>query len=513
MDAPGGLVLNLGPPTAHRLPPTSQPSLICKCTLSWPVHFALVAIVGGRQMLRTTKTDRVVLSPADSHPTLFVLYTPSIGITEQAEALRDGSTYIGRDILRTEGLLFAEDEKLSRKHARIECTPVPQEEMESDPTLSPYRVRIVDEQSKNGCFLNGQQVLTETLLDGDVIRVGDTVLLLRWQPTNPEDGPVHELLGRSAAIADLRRRLQMVAASKESAVLLLGEPGVGKELAAKSLHQQSGRCGPFVPFNCASLSDTLADKELFGHERGAFTGADRRSDGLFRAATKGTLFLDEVGELPLTVQAKLLRALQERTIMPVGGTQQVAVDVRVVSATNRDLEKEVREGRFRDDLYSRLRGEVVNLPSLRDRREDVLLLLQQFVGTEAKLTPRLAIALVHYSWPHNVRELKQMAEVLKNGLNHGPWLDLPLVEKRFRNLPEQSQTGTRSPEQMPQREPMERAKEPPNRVEMPSERLHLDAEQLRALLEDNSWNVSAVARVLHRSRRQVRRWMDKFGLQ
>lgn len=464
-------------------------------------------------MLRTTKTDRVILNPADSHPTLFVLYTPSIGITEQAEALREGSTYIGRDILRTEGLLFAEDEKLSRKHARIDCIPLPQEELENEPTRPPYRVRIVDEGSKNGCFLNGQKVRTEILTDGDVVRVGDTVLLLRWQPTYLEDGPVHDILGRSAVVAHLRRRLNVVAASTESSVLLLGEPGVGKELAARALHQQSGREGKFVPFNCASLSDTLADNELFGHERGAFTGADRRSDGLFRAAMKGTLFLDEVGELQLSVQAKLLRALQERMVVPVGGTQQVAVDVRVVTATNRDLEKEVREGRFRDDLYSRLRGEVVNLPSLRERREDVLLLLQQFVGSAAKLTPRLAVALVHYSWPHNVRELKQMAEVLKNGLNDGPWLDLPLVEKRFRNLPELPQSGAHPREETRQKEPIMREGDPPKRAEMPSERLHLDAEQLRSLLEDNSWNVSAVARVLRRSRRQVRRWMDKFGLE
>jgi DNA-binding NtrC family response regulator len=229
-----------------------------------------------------------------------------------------------------------------------------------------------------------------------------------------------ELVGRSAAMQQVFRRVEKLAGT-EATVLLTGESGTGKELAARALHHLSRRArGPFVALNCAAVPETLAEAEFFGAERGAYTGADRTRSGKLEAAHGGTLFLDEIGELPLPLQPKLLRALQERRFTRLGGTAELPSDARVIAATNRDLGREVAEGRFREDLYYRLNVVAVEMPPLRARREDVPLLVEHLRerferrhGTRtAPFPPALLRALVEHSWPGNVRELANAVERL-----------------------------------------------------------------------------------------------------
>ncbi len=225
------------------------------------------------------------------------------------------------------------------------------------------------------------------------------------------------MIGESQAIQDVDNIIRRVAPTP-SAVLIEGESGTGKELAARALHQYSGRTGAFVPINCGAIAPDILESELFGHTKGAFTGAQKARDGLFTFATGGTLFLDEIGEMPLSMQAKLLRVLELKAVRPVGGEQEISIDVRIVAATNRNLEEEVREGRFREDLYYRLNVLTLTLPPLRDRREDVPTLIHNF---SRKLSRELGLppvpfahedlqAMSHYSWPGNIRELKNFVE-------------------------------------------------------------------------------------------------------
>jgi Nif-specific regulatory protein len=228
----------------------------------------------------------------------------------------------------------------------------------------------------------------------------------------------HGMVGESEA---MRRVYQFIArvALTDSTVLIRGESGTGKELAAQALHQNSARSSrPLVAINCAALTETLLESELFGHERGAFTGALTQKKGKLEVADGGTLFLDEVGELAPVMQAKLLRVLQEREFERVGGTRTIRVDVRVVTATNRDLEEAVRAGTFRQDLYYRLNVVSFEMPPLRERREDIPLLASYFAAKYAAkfkrkvtgLSPEARECLVSYDWPGNVRELENAIE-------------------------------------------------------------------------------------------------------
>jgi len=210
-------------------------------------------------------------------------------------------------------------------------------------------------------------------------------------------------------------------AAKEVTLTLIGESGVGKEVLARRAHELSERrAGPFIPINCAAIPDALFESELFGHERGAFTGANERARGKVEAAEKGTLLLDEIGELPLAMQAKLLRFLENRRYMRVGGATKIQADVRMMFATLRPLEQEVRAGRFRADLFYRIQGITLNVAPLRERRADIAPLLAQFVaqlsakhGVKAPRFSRQANAqLLAYDWPGNVRELRNMVEAL-----------------------------------------------------------------------------------------------------
>ena len=225
-------------------------------------------------------------------------------------------------------------------------------------------------------------------------------------------------IGRSKRFLDVLKTAE-TAAPTDSTILVTGESGAGKEVLAKYIHEISGRSdGPFVSINCGALPESLLESELFGHTKGSFTGAHRDKQGLFVAAKGGTFVMDEVGEMSPATQVKLLRVLQEREVIPVGATEAVPVDVRIVAATNRDLEEEIRRGGFRSDLYYRLNVITVHLPPLRDRGEDVPLLasffLERFAGGRGKETPRLSQeavdALASYDWPGNVRELENALE-------------------------------------------------------------------------------------------------------
>jgi DNA-binding NtrC family response regulator len=249
-------------------------------------------------------------------------------------------------------------------------------------------------------------------------------------------GPATELVGDSDAILRVREHLAKVAPT-DVTVLIRGETGTGKELAARAIHELSPRAeNPFIAVNCASLSENLLESELFGHEKGAFTGADKARQGLFEAANGGTLFLDEAGEMSLALQAKLLRVLMDKQVTRVGSTRAKSVDVRVLFATHRDLEERVRQGAFREDLFYRINVVPVTMPSLRERPEDIPALVEHFmsaVARDLKMLPRvISEAALHrltaYAFPGNVRELRNLIErayILSSGTRIEPG-DLPL---------------------------------------------------------------------------------------
>ena len=253
----------------------------------------------------------------------------------------------------------------------------------------------------------------ERALERSALR--DQLHQLRAQQPGAQSFP--ELVGASAALCRVRARLDRIARS-EATVLIAGESGTGKEVVARALHRHSTRRGPFVPINCAAIPPQLIESELFGHSKGAFTDASGARAGLLQQARGGVVFLDEITALPLALQPKLLRALQERRVRPLGQSAEVALDVRLIAATSHDLSQEVAAGRFREDLYYRVKVLEVVLPPLRERGYDVLLLAQHFIDKHAArsdsrilgLTPGAAGALLSYDWPGNVRELENCIE-------------------------------------------------------------------------------------------------------
>jgi transcriptional regulator with GAF, ATPase, and Fis domain len=246
---------------------------------------------------------------------------------------------------------------------------------------------------------------------------------LEWLETENERleaelHPDHHMIGDSAPLRDLQRNIAR-AAQTNSTVLILGETGTGKELTARAIHQNGSRAAnPFVDINCAALTETLLESELFGHEKGAFTGAVVQKKGRLEHANGGTVFLDEIGEMPLQLQVKLLRVLQERQVERVGGTQPVKLDIRLIAATNRNLEEEVRAGRFRQDLYYRLNVVTLKTPALKDRPADILPLAMHFAAKFGQqcgrritgISPQVQPYLLRYEWPGNIRELENAIE-------------------------------------------------------------------------------------------------------
>ncbi|HJP57376.1 MAG TPA: sigma-54 dependent transcriptional regulator [Gemmatimonadales bacterium] len=245
-------------------------------------------------------------------------------------------------------------------------------------------------------------------------------------------------IGKSKRFIEVLKLAEHVAPT-DSTVLIQGESGTGKEVVARYIHNLSNRAdGPFMSINCGALPENLLESELFGHVKGSFTGAVRDKQGLFAAARGGTFFLDEVGEMPPSLQVKLLRVLQEREVIPVGATESIPVDVRIVAATNRDLEEEIRRGNFRSDLFYRLNVIALNLPPLRDRRDDLILLIENFLqqmgaesGAEPKALASEALdAVMVYEWPGNVRELENALEHA-NVLTRSNLIDVAALPERI----------------------------------------------------------------------------------
>ena len=279
---------------------------------------------------------------------------------------------------------------------------------------------VSDLGAAGGIRLNGQALAgSHALAEGDVLRVGDTLLLYTARPegapsSEPRRSAEPELTGTTPSMEAVRQSIAAVAPHPRT-VVVSGETGTGKEIVARSLHRASARPGPFVAVNCGGFTEGLLASELFGHVRGAFTGAVSDQPGLFRAARGGTLLLDEAGDLPAALQATLLRVLETWQIRPVGSPHDVAVDVRVVAATNVELVSLIQRGLFRADLYARLAQWVIRLPPLRDRREDIpalsRALLARLDAAGRALTPDLEEALLVHPWPLNVRGLANVLSI------------------------------------------------------------------------------------------------------
>jgi DNA-binding NtrC family response regulator len=310
-----------------------------------------------------------------------------------------------------------------------------------------------------------------------------------------------ELVGQSAPMVALYGTIEAVA-QNTSTILLSGESGTGKELVARTVHARGRRAEkPFIAMNCGAVSDTLLDSQLFGHRRGAFTGAVADNEGVFHAANGGTLFLDEVADIPLGLQVKFLRAIQEREVVPLGSSRPVKVDVRLIAATNRDLEAEVREGRFRADLFYRLNVVAIPLPPLRERRDDIPLLAEEYIRrySEAfKVAPKSISAaalseLLGYDWPGNIRELQNVIERCF-ALGSGDTVDVPDLPPHIRASPDESALPLAFGDDVPSLDAAERS-------------------LIVAALRKTGGNKNQAARTLGIDRQRLYRKLEKYHLQ
>jgi two-component system response regulator HydG len=322
---------------------------------------------------------------------------------------------------------------------------------------------------------------------------------LRWAVSDREsDG---DLMGRSAAMADVMDLVARVS-SADATVLITGESGTGKEVVARVIHRRSRRRGgPFIAVNCAAVPETLLESELFGHARGAFTDAKAPHVGLFSRAEGGTLLLDEIGDMPLSLQPKLLRVLEDRTVRPVGGREEQRVDVRLLASTNRDLESAIEEGRFREDLYYRINVVQIALPPLRARAADILPLAQHFVEVVARREekPMVGISrgaaerLLAYPWPGNVRELRNSVERAVTLARHDQIAVDDLPEKVRDHKPSHVVVSSDDPSELVSLEEVERR-------------------YIRHVMEIVSGNKSAAARILGVDRKRLHRMLARLGL-
>jgi DNA-binding NtrC family response regulator len=379
------------------------------------------------------------------------------------------------------------------------------------------RFWLRDLDSRNGVLVNGRKIRRVELEDCDEVRVGDAIFKFvahgaeeyaryridgsmvgghrrACQPSSLVGGYLMDVL-----VADIER-----IAAAELNVLLLGPSGTGKEVVASELHRLSERQGAFCAVNCAAIPANLLESELFGYKRGAFSGAERDKPGIIRTAHKGTLLLDEIGDMPLDAQAKLLRVIQAKEVLPLGATQAERVDLRVVAATHRDLVRLQREGRFREDLFARLNEYKLTLPPLRERKEDIYALVRAFLlrhgGPDRMPNVPFMVALLHHDYPYNVRELEGAIKRAV-ALSKGPILDVDLLPDGIReSLVDYGRAAATLAPRLAQDE---------NEIEVgtPGEG------ELRALLQSHAGNVAAVGRELGKARMQIHRWMKRYGIE
>jgi sigma-54 dependent transcriptional regulator, acetoin dehydrogenase operon transcriptional activator AcoR len=369
---------------------------------------------------------------------------------------------------------------------------------------------VEDTQSKNGTRVNGTPIERALLADGDVLELGQSFFVFRDGPASEEGGPSmleerdlpSSMPGLPTWLPGLGRDLAGLAsvARSRAPVVIRGESGTGKEVVARAVHAVSGRPGALVAVNCGAIAEGVVESELFGHRKGAFSGADEDRPGLVRSADQGTLFLDEIGDLPPKVQTALLRVLQEGEVLPVGATRPIKVDMRLVVATHRDLDAMVATGRFRGDLLARIGGFTVSLPPLRQRHEDLGLLiaallrrLPREIAERVAFSRAAARALFAYDWPLNVRELERALDVAVVLAGSGP-IDLE-------HLPKALQAGPRHVLAVPAETP-----------ERPADKQARRRDELVTLLRDHFGNVSAVGRTLGKTRTQIHRWIKRFQI-
>jgi transcriptional regulator with GAF, ATPase, and Fis domain len=380
------------------------------------------------------------------------------------------------------------DSRISARHARFERC------------LGAWCVK--DQQSKNGTFVNGVRVEQAILADGDLIDLGDTLFVFRDRMPDRgelEHRPPPSLRGMSSLLPGVQAELDELAqmAASPITILLEGETGTGKEVVSRAIHDRSARTGTLIPVNCGGLPPERIEAELFGWKRGAFSGATADHPGLVRAAEAGTLFLDEIGDLRLADQASLLRVLQEREVLPLGGMRPVAVDFRVVAATHRSLDEMAHTGAFRSDLLARLSGYRVRLPPLRERREDLGLFLADVVSRHreaqgCRITIGALRALVRHGWPTNLRGLDQaITRALVTTIEGA--IDVDDIAPAIAD-----------PENAP---PL-----PSLAAMQPNAPVDPLREQLVALMREHHGNVTAVARTMGKARMQIQRWIKRYRL-
>jgi DNA-binding NtrC family response regulator len=432
------------------------------------------------QPMRRLSLTRADLDARAVERSLVVVSGPDAGARFP---LRPGESCLGREPrIAGVGQVVLRDPRVSRLHATLTWQP------DADELL------LTDCNSSNGVFVDGLRVDRKQLAAGDVLRVGETVLLVcAGEPPAYEADDALGIVARAPVIRELRTTIRRVAPSALS-VLVVGATGSGKELVARALHAESGRRGPFLAVNCAALPGTLVENALFGHKKGAYTDAVSDQPGAFVQASGGTLFLDEIGDLSLEAQPALLRALDNAEVTPIGAAAPTAVDVRIIVATHVPLDAAMKAARFREDLYGRLAGVVIQVPPLRARREDILLLLRHFLPEPLRARPMsadLVESLLVYGWPRNVRELQKLAERLPVLYPDRARWELDMLDPEMR---------------------VERRRESPPTAPAASPKHPLSREELESLLERCGGNVSRVAKLARRNRKQVYRWMDLYGI-
>lgn len=461
----------------------------------------------------TGMLDEETVEHLQSVPHLTVLMTPQLAQVGRTRPLGEGELPLHRGVLEFSGELLA-DRLISRDQAVIRARG--------------RSLEIVDRGSRHGTWLNGQRLSPDkptALAVGDRIYIGRSLLMVQQLPPDPEGwerdlamrrvagqckdresrlseqravSEIHAQLLRSTLVGTsdaLRtaRRDALAAARLDGPVLVTGPTGTGKEAVAAAIHTASRRRrAPYVAFSCAEVAPNLVVAELFGAVKGAYTGAERDRVGLWRTASRGTLFLDEIGDAPPELQAALLRAIESGSVRPVGGTEPITVDVRLVAATKRELDREVAAERFRDDLLFRLAGTRVRLPPLADRGEDAVILfataLTRFGLSEAKLGREAIEALWSHRWPGNGREVVHLAERVAADVGDSAEIRLP---SDFGSAASASAAA-------------------PHRSD--EKRTTPDGPALEEALRRHGGNLTAVAREYGVRRQQVYRWVERFGI-